>query len=170
MEGGGVDYSQKFTVFTDGSALNNKAQAPAGMAFYIPSMKRLISKSMIATNNQAELEAIRYALWYVNEQVVKKKLEIPDNIIYIFTDSNYSMSAISGKWKKLKENLKKIEVCRRIIEEVGGVGVKVIFIHVKAHTRKKDFVSVNNDIVDQEARRKAEEMKGGMSEEDENDS
>ena len=97
------DYSQKFTIFTDGSALNNKASAPAGSAVYIPSMKRLWSKSMLATNNQAELEAIRYALWWFKENA-QQIGNIPDNTLYLFTDSAYSMNAISGKWKKLKEN------------------------------------------------------------------
>ena len=43
--------------FTDGSALNNNKDAPAGWAFYIPKLKQLRYDSMIGTNNQAELEA-----------------------------------------------------------------------------------------------------------------
>ena len=153
------DYSQKFTIFTDGSALNNKASAPAGSAVYIPSMKRLWSKSMFATNNQAELEAIRYALWWFKENA-QQIGNIPDNTLYLFTDSAYSMNAISGKWKKLKENMPKITVCRRLISEIKeSAGITVAFIHVQAHTRRKDFISVNNDIVDQEARKKASEAK-----------
>ena len=165
ISGGGAaklpDFSQKFTIFTDGSALNNKASAPAGCAVYIPSVKRLLSKSMLATNNQAELEAIRYALWWFKENG-SKYVPIPDNKLYIFTDSNYSMNAISGKWKKLKENMPKITVCRRLIHDIKTTyKISTVFIHVRAHTRKKDFVSINNDIVDQEARRQATEMKSG---------
>ena len=150
-----MDYSSKFTIFTDGSALNNKAEAPAGMALYIPSRKLLMSKSMISTNNQAELEAVRYALWYFTERFIN--LRIPDNTLYIFTDSEYSINAITGKWKNLKENLAKINVCRGLIRRIDEKGKKTVFIHVKAHTGKKDFVSLNNDIVDQEARRRAKE-------------
>ena len=150
-----TDYSTKFTIFTDGSALNNKSEAPAGMALYIPSRKLLLSKSMIATNNQAELEAIRYALWYFTQRFIDQRLH--DNTLYIFTDSEYAISAITGKWKNLKENLPKINVCRGLIKQIDEKGKKTAFIHVKAHTKQKDFISLNNDIVDQEARRRAKE-------------
>ena len=164
IDGGGVDYSTKFTIFTDGSALNNKAEAPAGMAFFVPSKKILISKSMIATNNQAELEAIRYALWWFKEKLTDEV--VPDNTLFVFSDSAYSINAITGKWKKLKENVKKINVCKMLIKQIEETrGVKTVFIHVKAHTRKKDFVSLNNDIVDHEARKKATEQAEGDKEE-----
>ena len=140
-----------FCIFTDGSAIGNKQNAPAGAAFYIPSMKKLISKSMYGTNNQAELEAIRYALWYFKENLSNKiKGEVN-----IYTDSSYSMNAISGKWKKITANLEKIELIRQWISELGNSDVRINFIHVDAHTGKKDFISVNNDIVDKEARRQA---------------
>ena len=152
-------YIDKFTIFTDGSALNNKQEAPAGMAVYIPSHKILLSKSMFSTNNQAELEAIRYALWYFTKKFIN--VSIPDNTVYIFSDSQYSINAITGKWKNLKDNLPKINVCRNLIHQIDEKGINVEFIYVKAHTRKKDFVSLNNDIVDQEARRKATEAQNG---------
>ena len=140
-----------FCIFTDGSALGNKQNAPAGAAFYIPSMKKLFSKSMYGTNNQAELEAIRYALWYFRENLSKNiKGEVE-----IFTDSSYSINAISGKWKKITINLEKIELIRQWILELKANGTHIKFIHVDAHTGKKDFVSINNDIVDKEARRQA---------------
>lgn len=163
IEGGAVvDYSTKFTIFTDGSALNNKTEAPAGMAVYIPLFKKLFSKSMIATNNQAELEAIRYALWWFKSN--GEHIHTPDRVVYLFTDSEYSINSISGKWKKLTSNLAKISVIRQLIEDIKtSLNVEVRFIHVKAHTRKKDFISLNNDIVDQEARKKAMEQKASMS-------
>ena len=40
-----MNYSTKFTVFTDGSALNNKQEAAAGMAIYFPKKKILLSPS-----------------------------------------------------------------------------------------------------------------------------
>ena len=150
-----TDYSTKFTMFTDGSAINNKAEAPAGMALYIPSRKMLLSKAMISTNNQAELEAIRYALWYFTKRFIDQRL--PDNTLYIFTDSEYAINTITGKWTKIKENLAKIKVCRMLMSQIDKKGKKIVFIHVKAHTKKKDFISLNNDIVDQEARRRAKE-------------
>lgn len=163
LEGGvkSIDYETKFTMFTDGSALNNGAEAAAGMAVYIPSRKILLSKPMIATNNQAELEAMRYGLWYFTQRFMT--LTIPDKIVYIFTDSEYVINTLSNKWKA-KENLPKIKVCRMLVKQIEEKGLKVEFIHVKAHTKKKDFISLNNDIVDQEARRRANEMKSTKAE------
>ena len=54
----------RLDIYTDGSALKNSQESPAGAAFYIPSMRILRSKSFIGTNNIAELIAIDYALWY----------------------------------------------------------------------------------------------------------
>ena len=156
ISGGVVDYSKKFTIFTDGSALNNRAEAPAGMAVYFPSVKVLRSKSMIGTNNQAELEAMRYALWYFMEQ--HKKWTVPDNTIYVFSDSEYVINSIQNKWKA-KENMAKIRICQKLIKLIKTTGFELRFIHVKAHTKKKDFISLNNDIVDQEARRCATEIR-----------
>ena len=140
-----------FCIFTDGSALGNKKDAPAGAAFYIPSMKKLISKSMYGTNNQAELEAIRYAIWYFKENLMKKVKGVVD----IYTDSAYSMNVLTEKWKS-KANGEKIELIKNWLKELEIQGVHINFIHVEAHTKRTDFISINNDIVDKEARRMAQ--------------
>ena len=144
ISGGVVNYENKFTVFTDGSALNNKAEAPAGWAVYIPRVKKLLSKPMIGTNNQAELEAMRYALWYIGNHMMEYKVE--DRMIYIFSDSEYVINTLNNKWKA-KENLAKIKVCKALVQKLSENGYNVEFIHAKAHTKKKDFISLNNDIV-----------------------
>ena len=116
-----IDYSSKFTVFTDGSALNNKQDAPAGMAVYFPLKKVLLSKSMIATNNQAELEAIRYALWYFEKNFIS--LSIPDKTLYVFSDSEYSINSITGKWNS-KINSKKIYACKQYVKSIEEKGLE----------------------------------------------
>ena len=151
-----VDYSKKFTVFTDGSALNNKKDAPAGFAFYFPTTKTLISKGLIGTNNQAELEAMRYCLWYFIQKYIEK--DIPDNTLYVFSDSEYVINAITGK-NKVNVNKEKIEICKKLIREITEKGKKLEFIHVFAHTKGKDFISINNEIVDFAARNEATKMK-----------
>ena len=161
--GGSADYENKFTVFTDGSALNNKSEAPAGWAVYIPRVKKLLSKPMIGTNNQAELEAMRYALWFIKMHLPEYKIE--DKMIYVFSDSEYVINTLNNKWKA-KENLAKIKVCRMLVQDMVENGYNIEFIHAKAHTKKKDFISLNNDIVDQEARRRANEMKGMINNKD----
>lgn len=156
IAGDKIDYSKQFTIFTDGSALKNSKNSNAGCAIYFPWQKILLSKSMIGTNNQAELEAVRYALWYFTKKFLK--LEIPNKIIYLFTDSEYTIKTVRGE-VKTKLNVPKISVIRILIEQIEReTGNKVEFVHVKAHTKKNDFVSINNDIVDKEARRKAQEL------------
>ena len=151
-----IDYSNKFTVFTDGSALNNKTDAPAGFAFYFPSTKTLISKGMIGTNNQAELEAMRYSLWYFIKKYIE--IDIPENTLYVFSDSEYVINAVTGK-HKVNANKEKIEICKKLIREIKEKGRDIEFIHVYAHTNGKDFISINNGIVDCAARKEATKMK-----------
>lgn len=151
-----VNYEQMMCVFTDGSALSNKKSAPAGWAMLIPHENKLISKGMFGTNNQAELEAIRYSLWYLKEHNVEHKYDTFGDI-YIMTDSEYSINAITGKHKS-KVNTAKIKVCQLLINELSQMNITINFIHVDAHTGGKDYVSINNDIVDKTARKRAMEM------------
>ncbi|MGI5841519.1 MAG: RNase H family protein [Patescibacteria group bacterium] len=150
-----IDYSKKFTIFTDGSALGNRKDAPAGFALYFPTTKMLISKGLVGTNNQAELEAMRYCLWYYIQKYIE--LDIPDNTLYIFSDSEYVINAVTGKHNG-KANKAKIEVCKKLIKQIKEKR-EVEFIHVFAHTKGKDFVSINNEIVDVAARKEAMKMK-----------
>ena len=151
-----IDYSTKFTIFTDGSALGNSKNAPAGWACYFPQQKVLRSKSMIGTNNQAELEAISYALWWFT--IKYASLKIPDNIVYLFSDSEYAIKSINGEYNG-KLNTSKIMNIRQLIEGIKRKSLFVRLIHCDAHTGKNDFISVNNAIVDHEARQKAAEAK-----------
>lgn len=151
----GIDYSTKFTVFTDGSALSNKKDAPAGWAIYFPTKKQLISKGMVGTNNQAELEAMRYCLWYFTQKFMD--LEIPDNTLYIFSDSEYTINSITGKYSG-SANKEKIEICKKLIKQIEQKH-SVKFTHAFAHTHGKDFISINNEIVDFAARDEASKMK-----------
>ena len=155
-----VDYAKELSVFTDGSALGNKKDAPAGWAMYIPYNKVLISKGMLGTNNQAELEAIRYGLWYIKNHLNDFKDIIHDSNIYFLSDSKYSINAISGK-NKAKMNKNKILACKILLKDIEKQGFKIIFVHVMAHTGEKDYVSYNNNIVDVAARKRAFEMKNG---------
>lgn len=153
-----MDFSKEMCVFTDGSALCNKKDAPAGWAMYIPVKKVLISKGMFGTNNQAELEAIRFALWFLKENINDYTSYIHDNHIFLLSDSEYSINAITGK-NKVKANENKIKACRIMIKELKQMGYTIRFEHVMAHTGGTDFVSFNNNIVDMAARKKATEMK-----------
>ena len=154
IEGGAskkVDFSELFTVFTDGSALNNRKDACAGFAVYFPSTKRLLTKSIVGTNNIAELEAIRYALWYFVERY--PTIELPDGKLHVFSDSKYAMNSIDGKYNGEK-NKELIGKCREMLKRVKEM-CDVEFHYVRAHTGRDDFISINNDIVDKAARQMA---------------
>ena len=155
-----TDFSKELTVFTDGSALCNKKDAPAGWAMYIPCKKVLISKGMFGTNNQAELEAIRYALWYLKEHINDYASYVHDAKIFILSDSEYSINTITGRYKP-KTNTNKILACQILIRDLKKLGYKICFHHVMAHTGGSDYVSYNNNIVDVAARKRATELKGG---------
>ena len=153
-----IDFTNKFTAFTDGSALKNSKDAPAGMACYFPKYKVLISKGMRCTNNVAELEAMRTCLrYFVNHYI---NTEIPENTFYIFSDSEYTINAVSGK-NKVNTNKEIIFECKRLIETINRK-CEIKFMHVYSHTNAKDFVSVNNEIVDLAARNEANKMKDAL--------
>lgn len=125
--------------FTDGAAKSNAKNASAGWAFYIPKLNYSSSGHMIGTNNQAELTAILQLLIHLHS--LKDKLF--SNIL-IYTDSKYSIGVITGQMK-YKINVKLID---QIIELRNTLGKKVGFKYVEAHTKKTDFISEGNSIVD----------------------
>lgn len=159
-----IDYSKELTIFTDGSALNNSKTSPAGWGVYIPLIKKALSKGIIGTNNQAELEALRVALWYFKaqyEHMFKSILERVNthDTIYIISDSEYGIKAVTGI-NKVNTNKASIDASKELIEYIQNtLHIWVRFIHVNSHTNGTDFMSINNAIVDELARKKAEEMK-----------
>lgn len=175
-----TNIENEFNIFTDGSALDNSQNSYAGYAVYMPKLNKLFSKSIIGTNNQAELEAIRFSLWYILKQF--KLLENPDtekskflrssklqsrfklhknikklilnNTIFIYSDSKYSIQMLTTN-AKAKKNEDKINSCKELLEELNSYDITVKFIHVRAHTKQTDYISKCNDIVDKAAREKA---------------
>lgn len=158
------DYSKELTIFTDGSALSNSKTSPAGWGVYIPLMKKSLSKGIIGTNNQAELEAMRVALWYFKtkfDEIFKNIVDKVEtkNTVFIISDSEYTLKAITGI-NKVNANKSTIETCKAMINEIQNeLNIHIYFIHVNSHTGGTDFMSVNNAIVDKLARDKAESMK-----------
>ena len=136
--------------FTDGAAKGNNKDAYAGWAFFIPKFKLIRSGSMYGTNNQAELEAIKELLLYLHK--IKDKLF---SNICIFSDSKYSINAITGEnnVNRNKELIKEIQDLR------SNLGKKVAFEYVKAHTNNNDYVSKCNSVVDKAASDAAMKLK-----------
>lgn len=142
----------KFEAFTDGSAISNAKDANAGWAVWFPCKKLLIAKPIVGTNNQAELEAMRYCLWYITQKFMDENP--PNDTFYIYSDSEYVIKAVTGK-NKAKLNTEKIYVCKQLLEQIKAKH-NVELIHVRAHTKGKDWLSINNAIVDEAARKCAQ--------------
>lgn len=147
---------EEFYIFTDGSAIDNQQNACAGSAIFIPTVKRLWSKGMRGTNNQAELNAIQMALYYMTKKY--SELEVKDNRIFIASDSEYAINVVFKNYNA-KTNLGLITRCKNLIKELEGLEYEIVPIHVTAHSGGNDFMSINNDIVDKAAREEATKMK-----------
>ena len=139
-------------IFTDGSCITKTDKCGYGIHFPNKEYKDISKKFNILpqTSQRAELYAIYKAI---------KKVSKTDknNDIKIYSDSEYSIKSITMWIKKWKKNnwktangkdvlnqdiIKKID---NIINEHIG---KIEFIHVTAHTNKKDYESIHNSIAD----------------------
>lgn len=125
-------------IFTDGSAVPQLHKY--GYAVYIPKCNYIYQRDISdenATNNICELRAILHAL----------NLCVNDNNHYIiYSDSNYSInSIITWKLTKSKLNYELIRKCKDLYEQCKE---RVRFEHVFSHTKKTDYISLCNNIVD----------------------
>ena len=131
---------QYLACFTDGAAKKNSKTSEAGWAFYIPILKFKKSGHMIGTNNAAELTAIKELF----EHVLTLD-QIPKIIVY--SDSKYAIGVLTGM--KIKANQELVFKILDLANEIWKRSqYKVEMIHVDAHTKKTDWLSECNDIVD----------------------
>ena len=133
--------------FTDGAAKSNAKNANAGWGVYIPKFKYYNSGSMKGTNNQAELEAVKQLLLYLSE------IDLFSSVL-IYTDSKYVIGIFVDN-NKYKVN---VDLINEIKELRKNIKVKVGFKHVEAHTKKTDFISRCNAVVDKLASDAAESI------------
>lgn len=153
-------------VFTDGSFIKKKTQEGnynvyCGYGVYFPN-KELSNisrqfKRGKKSNQRAELFAIYVALIVIKKNLVYNK-------VYIYTDSEYSIKALT-EWIKVWEkngwktsNRKQVEnldIILPINDILNKQREKVIFIHVKSHTGIQDEISISNSIADNLAKKGA---------------
>ena len=142
-------------VFTDGACQKNGTKfAKAGIGIYYP-YKNLPNKSekfliKPITNQRAELYAIQTAL-----QDIISNLKFKNIILY--TDSEYSINSLTNwiknweknNWKTAKKQpVKNLDIIIPINNILKKYPDKIIFHHVKSHSKKTDFNSVNNNHAD----------------------
>ena len=107
-------------VFTDGACSGNPGPAGIGVVLSYKGHQKEISRHIgMATNNIAELEAIRAGLMAVKDR------KLP---VIVFTDSGYAYGLLSRGWKaKLNRDL--VEAIRAL----AGSFCNLRFVKVKGH-------------------------------------
>lgn len=146
--------------FTDGACVNNgKRTARASYAVVWPeheelNMAKLQDDGCGHTNNRAEMTAVINAIEQANKldpSFTKQLIVFSDSTLIVNTISDWMWKWKERGWKKTDGNLaSNLDLVMKVDELMKNR--KVIMRHVKAHTKKKDWASNNNRLVDQMAR------------------
>lgn len=125
-----------FTIFTDGGSRGNPGPAAIGGVIKFGDEQHDFAEYIgETTNNQAEYQAILFALNWVKENV-KDDVEVD-----CFLDSQLVVEQLNGNYKMKNEGLKPLfwEI-RELIIDLGG---KVSFTHVRREQNKDADALVN---------------------------
>lgn len=141
-------------IFTDGSFIKKNNLAYAGYGIHFPNKEfKDISEPFLIkpyTNQRAELYAIYMAIKMVTEVGRYDKIKI-------YTDSEYSINSLTkwihnwvkNNWKTAnRKPVKNKDIIKKIYEYITMYKSRLIFIHVRSHTKSKDPLSVGNSIAD----------------------
>lgn len=146
------DYS-KIYVYTDGSCINNgKPNAKAGIGiFFGMNDPRNVSRRVEGkqSNNTGELTAIIEAIKILHKEIKS------DLAVVIVTDSEYAIKcAVSyGKkmasidWKPKDKTIPNLELVKELYTITSNYK-NISFMHIEAHTDKKDRHSFGNHNAD----------------------
>ena len=146
-----------FKVYTDGACINNgksNAKCSIGIHFpknnfkQIPDISKLLNVQK-ASNNVAELTAIKDALEIIREHKILSQVNL-------YTDSMYSKNTIE-KWYPswVKQNIVHKKKNSKLITELYKVYSAVNehnninLVYIKAHTGFQDEDSIGNSIADE---------------------
>lgn len=144
------DFEPDYYVYTDGSCTNNgKDNAKAGYGIYFgDNDERNVSEKVIGkqSNNTGELLAIIKTFNIIKKDLKKgKKIAIVSDSIYaIRCATTYGKKLEKSKWK---QNIPNKELVKEIYDIYNGVD-NIRFIHIMAHTGKKDIHSIGNENAD----------------------
>jgi len=130
-----IKYKDYICIYTDGASSGNPGPSGIGIVLRFGKLEKEISKYIgIATNNIAELEAIRTGLLAI------KSTKLP---VRIFTDSRYAYGVLTLGWKARKN--------QDIIKSIKNTLLKfndLKFIKVKGHAgheenERADFLATS---------------------------
>lgn len=108
-------------LYTDGASSGNPGPSGIGILLRFRGHEKEVSKYIgLATNNIAELEAIRTGLSLI------KRRNLP---VRVYTDSSYALGLLAEGWKA-KKNQDLVAEIRKQIAKFGDI----VFIKVKGHT------------------------------------
>lgn len=110
-------------IYTDGACSGNPGPAGCGVVIIYPGGQEKQFSKFIgenSTNNIAELTAILIPLQSIKN--IKSYFKV-----IIYSDSQYSINVLTGKWKA-KKNIELIIQIKKILAEIN-----VEFVKVKAH-------------------------------------
>ncbi|MFC1877614.1 ribonuclease HI, partial [Thermodesulfobacteriota bacterium] len=108
-------------VYTDGASSGNPGPSGIGVLLHYGSHEKEISTYIgIATNNIAELEAIRVGLSLI------KNPALP---VRVYTDSSYALGLLAKGWKASK-NKELVADIRKMISQFKDI----LFVKVKGHS------------------------------------
>ncbi|MBI5550125.1 MAG: ribonuclease HI [Desulfobacterales bacterium] len=117
--------AEAICIYTDGACSGNPGPAGIGVVLRYKEKHKEISRSLgTATNNIAELEAIRVGLLAV------KNRKLP---VILFSDSSYALGLLSQGWKA-KKNMELVDEIRRL----AATFPKLRFVKVKGHAGHPD--------------------------------
>ncbi len=159
-----VKMPEMLNVFTDGSCFQNaksKKLRLAGYACVFPEHQEYNFSSKLEgtekTNNRAEYSAC-IAAFHIANKINPER----EKILVVHTDSELMINSLTKwlngwkakGWKKADgQPVKNIDLLKSLDECMKNR--VVIFKHVKAHTGKTDWASLNNDIADKLAKQAA---------------
>lgn len=143
-------FEPAYYVYTDGSCIHNgKKNAAAGIGiFFAPNDPRNVSKTIEGkqTNNTAELTAL-IEVYSIIEDDILKGLTIglvSDSEYAIRCATSYGLKCEAQGWPDVP-NMGLVKMAYGLYRDKPNVH----FIHVKAHTGKKDVHSIGNAYADQ---------------------
>jgi len=112
-------------IYTDGASSGNPGPSGIGALLIYRENRREISQNIgIATNNIAELSAIKIALSHL------KRYDLP---VRVFSDSSYSIGVLTKGWKP-QSNKKIISEIKDLMQKLTDIK----FIKVKGHSGIKE--------------------------------
>lgn len=146
--------------FTDGSCIGNGKTNPRGAyAVVWPEYKQLnqvkILEGPIQTNNRAEISALILAIDIMDStlDINKEKTLVvySDSMLLINTVMKWMDTWKKKDWKKSTgDQVMNLDLIKRIDQLKSKR--KIILRHVKAHSKKTDWMSVHNSLADDMAR------------------